>query len=251
MVHYARPMGVRNVPFERIDPPRAHEIVAEQIRRHVGLRLIGRGDALPPERELARTFGVGRATVQQALRELEADGLVESRRGRHGGTFVMGPAAGDPALAPLLAEARAARADVAEALAFRAAVEPAAAALAAARRDAGDLDRLGAAVAATARAGDDDEAFMRHDTAFHLAVGVAGRNRFLLEAIERERLELNRVFPLLPGSAAWHSRSAAEHADVLAAIEAGDAGAARAAMDLHIAHSADSVLALLGALGPG
>ena len=61
---------------------------------------------------------------------------------------------------------------------------------------------------------------MRHDTAFHLAVGVAGRNRFLLEAIERERLELNRVFPLLPGSAAWHARSAAEHAAVLAAIEA-------------------------------
>ena len=74
---------------------------------------------------------------------------------------------------------------------------------------------------------------MRHDTAFHVAVGVAARNRFLVEAIERERLELNRVFPLLPGSAAWHSRSAAEHANVLAAIEEGDADAASAAMTLH------------------
>jgi len=189
--------------------------------------------------------------VQQALRELEADGLVESRRGRHGGTFVMGPAAGDPALAPLLAEARAARADVAEALTFRAAIEPAAAALAATRRDERDLDRLRGAVEATVSAGDDDEAFMRHDTAFHLAIGVAGRNRFLLEAIERERLELNRVFPLLPGSAAWHSRSAAEHAGILDAIETADADAARAAMTLHVTHSADSVLALLGALGSG
>jgi DNA-binding FadR family transcriptional regulator len=122
--------------------------------------------------------------------------------------------------------------------------------LAAGRRDAADLDRLGHAVAASAACGDDDEAFMRHDTAFHLGVGMASRNRFLLEAIERERLELNRVFPLLPGSAAWHSRSAAEHADVFAAIEAADADAARAAMTLHLAHSADSVLALLGALGP-
>ena len=238
------------MPFERVEPPRAHEIVAEQIRRQVGLRLIGRGDVLPPERELARTFGVGRATVQQALRELEADGLVESRRGRHGGTFVLGPAAGDPALAPLLEEARAARADVAEALAFRAVVEPAAAALAATRRDPADLDRLRLEVAATAGAGDDDETFMRHDTAFHVAIGAAARNRFLFEAIERERLELNRVFPLLPGSAAWHSRSAAEHANVLAAIEEGDANAASAAMTLHLTHSADSVLALLGALGP-
>ena len=238
------------MPFERVEPPRAHEIVAEQIRRHVGLRLIGRGDVLPPERELARTFGVGRATVQQALRELEADGLVESRRGRHGGTFVLGPAAGDPALAPLLEEARAARAEVAEALAFRAVVEPAAAALAPARRDPADLDRLRLEVAATAGAGDDDETFMRHHTAFHVAIGAAARNRFLVEAIERERLELNRVFPLLPGSAAWHSRSAAEHANVLAAIEEGDADAASAAMTLHLTHSADSVLALLGALGP-
>ena len=238
------------MPFERVDPPRAHEIVAEQIRRHVGLRLIGRGDVLPPERELARTFGVGRATVQQALRELEADGLIESRRGRHGGTFVLGPAAGDLALAPLLAEARGARAEVAEALAFRAVVEPAAAALAATLRDPADLDRLRLEVAATAGAGDDDETFMRHDTAFHVALGAAARNRFIAEAIERERLELNRVFPLLPGSAAWHSRSAAEHANVLAAVEEGDAEAASAAMSLHLEHSADSVLALLDALGP-
>ena len=237
------------MPFERVDPPRAHEIVAEQIRRHVGLRLIGRGDVLPPERELARTFGVGRATVQQALRELEADGLVESRRGRHGGTFVLGPAAGDPALAPLLEEARATRAQVAEALAFRAVVEPAAAAFAAERREPDDLERMRAAVAGTAGAGDDDEAFMRHDTAFHLAIGRAARNRFLADAIEHERLELNRVFPLLPTSAAWHSRSAAEHGSVLAAIESGDAEAARAAMVVHVDHSAESVTALLGALG--
>ena len=236
------------VRFERVEPPRAHEIVAEQIRRQVGLRLIGRGDVLPPERELARTFGVGRATVQQALRELEADGLVESRRGRHGGTFVLGPVAGDPALAPLLEEARAARAPVAEALAFRAVVEPAAAALAAERREAAELERMRVAVAGTAGAGEDDEAFMRHDTAFHLALGEAARNRFLAEAIERERLELNRVFPLLPVSAAWHSRSAAEHASVLAAIEAGDAESARAAMAVHVGHSAESVAALLAAL---
>jgi GntR family transcriptional repressor for pyruvate dehydrogenase complex len=240
---------VSDVRFERIDPPRAHEIVAEQIRRHVGLRLISRGDVLPPERELARTFGVGRATVQQALRELEADGLIESRRGRHGGTFVLGPAAGDPALAPLLEEARKARGDVADALHFRAVIEPAAAALAAERRDEADLERLRRAVAATAGAGADDEAFMRHDTAFHLAVAEAARNRFLGEAVERERLELNRVFPLLPGSPAWHSRSAAEHARVLGAIEDADPAAAREAMALHVGHSADSVMALLGALG--
>src|SRR5579864_5986033 len=77
--------GVR---FERIQQLRAHEYVAEQIRRHLSLRLIKPGEALPAERELATMFGVGRVTIQQALRLLEAAGLVEARRGRSGGTFV-------------------------------------------------------------------------------------------------------------------------------------------------------------------
>ena len=68
---------------------RAHEYVAEQIRRHIGLRLIQPGEALPSERELASLFGVGRPTIQHALRLLEAGRLVEARRGRltGGGVF--------------------------------------------------------------------------------------------------------------------------------------------------------------------
>src|SRR2546425_7352515 len=77
--------GVR---FERIQQLRAHEYVAEQIRRHISLRLINPGESLPAERELAVMFGVGRPTIQHALRMLEAAGMVESRRGRSGGTFV-------------------------------------------------------------------------------------------------------------------------------------------------------------------
>src|SRR5256885_13158905 len=74
--------GVR---FERIQQLRAHEYVAEQIRRHISLRLIKPGESLPAERELAVMFGVGRPTIQNALRMLEAGGLVEARRGRSGG----------------------------------------------------------------------------------------------------------------------------------------------------------------------
>src|SRR5260370_39200733 len=70
--------GVR---FERIQQLRAHEYVAEQIRRHISLRLIKPGESLPAERELAVIFGVGRPTIQHALRMLEATGLVEARRG--------------------------------------------------------------------------------------------------------------------------------------------------------------------------
>ena len=77
--------------FVPIRQQRAHEYVAEQIRRHIGLRLVAPGESLPSERELAAMFGVGRVTVQQALRVLESEHLVESRRGRSGGTFVIKP----------------------------------------------------------------------------------------------------------------------------------------------------------------
>lgn len=46
------------------------------------------GDKLPPEADLAASMGVSRMTLRQALGALEAQGLLERRRGRSGGTFV-------------------------------------------------------------------------------------------------------------------------------------------------------------------
>ena len=81
--------------FRPLEQLRAHELVADQIRRQIALRLVSPGQSLPPERELARLFGVGRATVQQAIELLEHEQLLESRRGRSGGTFVISSAQGD------------------------------------------------------------------------------------------------------------------------------------------------------------
>ena len=177
--------------FQRVEQPRAHEYVAEQVRRQIALGVISSGEALPPDRELAKVFGVGRATVQQALRLLEAERLVETRRGRHGGTFVIGPADDEVVRNRLLFELHRDRGRIEEALAYRRIVEPAIAAEAARVRSESELRVIRAACQQVTTA-ETDADFMTHDTRFHLAIAEASHNRFLYEAIERLRFQLER-----------------------------------------------------------
>jgi GntR family transcriptional repressor for pyruvate dehydrogenase complex len=236
------------VRFERLEQQRAHEYVAEQIRRQIVLRLIPSGRALPPERELALMFGVGRATVQQAIRLLVEDNMVESRRGRHGGgNFVVGPDENRAGMELLLDRLRRRGDRVEDALAYRRAVEPAVAAAAAELRSRTDLRTLGDIHAAAAGAESDVE-FMQADTEFHLALAEASGNDLFREAIEKIRLELNDAMIALPESRVWHERSAREHEAILDAVCARERAAAATAMETHVVHTQQSVEALLAAL---
>src|SRR5213595_3714589 len=77
--------------FAPVTVARASSSIADQIRAAiVGGKLV-EGERLPPERELAEQFGVSRVTVRDALRALEAMGLIEVRVGARGGAFVTAP----------------------------------------------------------------------------------------------------------------------------------------------------------------
>ncbi|QPK82881.1 GntR family transcriptional regulator [Corynebacterium qintianiae] len=62
-------------------------VIAEELRRRIEARELKSGDRLPPERELVEEFGVARMTVRHALDLLQAEGMIDRRRGRAGGTF--------------------------------------------------------------------------------------------------------------------------------------------------------------------
>lgn len=70
---------------------RISSLIVDQVRSLIHEGKLTPGDRLPPEREMCERFGVSRVTVREALRVLEAGGLVEIRVGAHGGAFVTQP----------------------------------------------------------------------------------------------------------------------------------------------------------------
>src|SRR5260370_20628724 len=81
-------------PSARLVPvtvPAAYEQVVQRIRRMITLGEVLPDEHLPTERALAESFHVSRVTVREALRILQGEGLIESRRGPAGARQV-GPA---------------------------------------------------------------------------------------------------------------------------------------------------------------
>jgi GntR family transcriptional regulator, transcriptional repressor for pyruvate dehydrogenase complex len=74
--------------FNSVKLNRVSENIVEQIRRAILERQLNPGDRLPPERELMQKFGVSKSTLREALRALEALGVLEIRQGASGGPFV-------------------------------------------------------------------------------------------------------------------------------------------------------------------
>jgi DNA-binding FadR family transcriptional regulator len=193
-------------------------------------------------------FGVGRPTVRLALRLLEAEGLIEARRGRTGGTFVLQRTDDGRGVAGEMVTRLLLRRDqIEELLDYRQTLEPAVARLAARTRTAEDIQAMQAAQSGMLAAESEPE-YMRYDTEFHVAVGRATHNRYLAEDIEQIRVEINDALSLLPETEAWHRRLEREHGGIFAAIEAGEGDAAAAATELHISASDRGVRAVLASL---
>jgi DNA-binding FadR family transcriptional regulator len=81
--------------FAPIKRRRLSDQVSAQIQVRIASGELRSGDKLPPERELAETFGVSRGAVREALRSLERTGLVSLQAGARGGAFI---GEGDPSL---------------------------------------------------------------------------------------------------------------------------------------------------------
>ncbi len=67
---------------------KTYERIIEHIRGEISSRMLRPGDRLPPEVDLARSLGVSRPTMREALKVLESQNVLRSSTGPTGGTFV-------------------------------------------------------------------------------------------------------------------------------------------------------------------
>jgi GntR family transcriptional repressor for pyruvate dehydrogenase complex len=232
------PEAAAGPPFTPARRLRMLDDVFLQIRDAILAGEIPKGERLPNERDLAERFEVGRPTVREALRSLEALGIVEIRAGRAGGAYAARPSEATlgTALSTLVSLRGASAQELAE---FRLGFEADTAWWAARRADDDDVAALDRLVAETRRRleqiTDDWTPLTEADARWHEALARATKNRL------RIGISLGLHEPFLrqvPALGEAHSRYARTIPDALAemtrAVEAHDGDRARAAMVDHI-----------------
>jgi GntR family transcriptional repressor for pyruvate dehydrogenase complex len=166
--------------FSPIQAHRTFETVIDRIVDAIDAQGLGEGDRLPKEAELAHMLEVSRPTLRQALRILEASGVLRIRAGQSGGIFV----AADVIPVDVLGRNIAHEVDhAAELLATRRLLEPIVYHLAAENATEEELDRIADAIALMERHIADPKMIRRADGMFHRRIAHAAGNPILLRTM--------------------------------------------------------------------
>lgn len=241
MVSDLQPRAAVTVP--RVDVPKASDVLAHQLRERILSGDIPQGAALPPERELVAQTQLSRATVREALRILEVQGLLRIKAGRAGGAFVRQPDSHSVAQSvQLLVRGRRIRLEAVHET--REAVEPGIAGLAAARRTAADLADLEQANSDIADAGADLPAFLDANVRWHVAVANASHNELLaafMQAISQTIYRATEYEEFVDD--AVQATALRAHRTITDAIRAQDPDAASRRMARHVHGFAAALLA--------
>jgi GntR family transcriptional regulator, transcriptional repressor for pyruvate dehydrogenase complex len=227
--------------FSPVPVRNAFEVTVERLAQGIRLGVLAGGDQLPPERELAETFGVSRVTLRESLKALKTAGLLESRRGRGGGTFVVSSTALRPWAAEVTDEA--VTPSLNDTLELRRIVEPGAAALAASRTlSAADRATLHRCLREASDCGAQDRRLA--DCRLHMAIAAAGGSASVVAVVAEVQMRLTELLRAIPVLDANITHSDRQHAAIVAGVLGGQPEDARAAMEEHV----DGTAALLRGL---
>ncbi len=214
----------------------AYASLAAALRQRIISGDLQPGDQLPTELEVSAQFRVSRNTAREAMRMLSSQGLVATRRGAGGGTFVVHPSTASLQDSlhtglELMASTRAI--SVTDLMEVRTSLEVPITERAALRRTDSDLTALRASLAP---AEDPDTAYRSHHC-FHTALARASHNQ-LYEVLAEPLMQIplaQRYTLTIPRETYWQ-QTLTDHEEILAAIEVGDPIAAREAARAHLRH---------------
>jgi GntR family transcriptional repressor for pyruvate dehydrogenase complex len=206
--------------------------IVDEVTEALHDKRLAPGDFLGTEKDLAERAGVSRIVARDALRTLQALGVVEIKVGAGGGARI---ARGNPALfaEALAVQLTLAGVSVREMMDAQRAIETTAAELAAESATAEDIAALRASLAEHHETIHDDAAYTRTCMRFHLAVAEASKNRVLVaQLLSLQHVSWPTQNKTLTAPVARHILEV--HRELVDLIESRDAAAARRLMDDHV-----------------
>jgi DNA-binding FadR family transcriptional regulator len=211
-----------------------HQRIQDRITRFIIERGFRPGDPLPAEADLARTLGISRPSLREAMKALQTLGVIEARHGS--GTYV-GRFSLDPLVDGLAFRIRIDLNQnvqtIRELLEIRLVLESSLVARVAAVRTPEQIAQLEALVARMERRGAVGEEFPEDDRVFHEVLYRPLGNSLVVTLLQAFWRVLARVRTDLNLSPADPAVTAADHRRILDAIVAGDGAAASEAMTIH------------------
>ncbi len=244
--------GLSGVLLRPVRGTNAFEATVEQLATAIRLGVFADGARLPPERELASSMRVSRATLREAIAALRQAGLVSTRSGRGGGTVVthgsQGAGATDELDRRTLARKRV-EADLetyCDALTVRRVVEPGAAAVTAKQELTAEQRAWLRATLREVAEAKDPMVHRQADSRLHLAVAKLSGSERLLDLVASVQRDLHEMLSAIPVLKINITHSDAEHRRLVEAILDGDADGARAVMECHCDASSALLRGLLG-----
>jgi GntR family transcriptional regulator, transcriptional repressor for pyruvate dehydrogenase complex len=226
--------------FSPVNVDRVSQVIVDQIKVLIRDGRLLPGDRLPSERELCQRFGVSRVTVREALRVLEAGGLLTIRVGAHGGAFLTSPTTErlSEGLADLISVSKLTAANVTEA---RIIVELGILPLAVERATSDDIAALFAMVDEAERALAADTYSVEMSAAFHIRVAECTHNPAIAMLVQSFHGPLLMSLEEAHQSAPMGHQGMDEHRKLAQAIKDRDLAAARKVATTHLDRTARRV----------
>ena len=222
--------GTASFAIEPVRATRTFEAAIEHLTEAIERASLRTGDRLPNEGALAEQLGISKPTLRQALRVLELSGLVEVRRGKSGGIFVVTDLV--PAVAIFTAVKLEERATI-DVLRARRVLERAVVHEATRTATPDDFAELDHTIDLLERHLGERASVMRADAMFHRALVRACRNETIQAAMRGVGRGLAPIRDAQPGGRAYDAKTLDVHRRQLAAMRHRDPDELDEVLDEH------------------